>query len=304
MSLIRKKVTPKLVAANRGNSQKSTGPKTLIGKGHSSRNAGKHLVHTTALPTGMKKLGEDPAEFKRLREGLRRTFQPQDDFESMLVEEMAENRWRRQRLMRAENAILVSRRLDLKREREWTAHMARREMHRACGAPETSDQGLVNTADCPEKFASILSILRSVLDGYSSDGFTSIRHEPFGAIYGARASGRGNELVLSYNLYKLCTEDPGKSAEDHAYAQELLALALKDEIRYFEKEFELYRAREIDVTDEMKDTRLLAPREGVHKISRYEAHLERQFERKLRQLVAWRRAKEETVWSVPASGGS
>jgi hypothetical protein len=46
----------------------------------------------------------------------------------------------------------------------------------------------------------------------------------------------------------------------------------------------------------MKDLRLLPSRGDVRKISRYEAHLERQFERKLRQLVAWRRAKGEAAF--------
>lgn len=35
------------------------------------------------------------------------------------------------------------------------------------------------------------------------------------------------------------------------------------------------------------------PGEVLHRIMRYESHLERQFERKLQQLVAWRRAKGE-----------
>ena len=39
MSLIQKKTTPRLHAANRANSLKSTGPQTKLGKAHSSRNA-------------------------------------------------------------------------------------------------------------------------------------------------------------------------------------------------------------------------------------------------------------------------
>ena len=38
------------------------------------------------------------------------------------------------------------------------------------------------------------------------------------------------------------------------------------------------------------------PGEVLDRIMRYEAHLERQFERKLQQLVAWRRAKGEPAF--------
>jgi len=44
-------------------------------------------------------LGEEPAAFEKLRESLRRPFGPRDGFEQRLVEDMAEIRWRRQRLM-------------------------------------------------------------------------------------------------------------------------------------------------------------------------------------------------------------
>jgi hypothetical protein len=56
----------------------------------------------------MKELGEDPAAFEQLSESLRQAFGPQDGFEEMLVEDMAEIRWRRERLMRAEAGMLAS----------------------------------------------------------------------------------------------------------------------------------------------------------------------------------------------------
>ena len=43
----------------------------------------------------------------------------------------------------------------------------------------------------------------------------------------------------------------------------------------------------------VKDSQLIPAEEDMERILRYETALERQFERKLQQLVAWRREKKE-----------
>ena len=43
----------------------------------------------------------------------------------------------------------------------------------------------------------------------------------------------------------------------------------------------------------VKDSQLIPAEEDMERILRYEAALERQFERKLQQLVAWRRERKE-----------
>jgi len=67
----------------------------------------------------MQELGEEAAAFEEVRESLLRTFRPADGFEQMLVEDMAEIRWRRQRLMRAEAGIVASQKRKFEIEREW-----------------------------------------------------------------------------------------------------------------------------------------------------------------------------------------
>ena len=66
----------------------------------------------------MKELGEDYAAFEELHESLCRAFDPWKGFEQMLVEDMAEIRWRRQRLMRAEAGILATQKRKFEIERE------------------------------------------------------------------------------------------------------------------------------------------------------------------------------------------
>src|SRR5208282_3611372 len=103
MSLITRPTNPLLQPKNRANSLKSTGPRTVAGKAQSSRNATKFGIFAKIQPESMKALGEDPDAFLDLRQALHDAFSPEDGFEEMLVADMAEIRWRRQRLVRAES---------------------------------------------------------------------------------------------------------------------------------------------------------------------------------------------------------
>ena len=49
----------------------------------------------------------------------------------------------------------------------------------------------------------------------------------------------------------------------------------------------------MEVTELLMASHLIPSQEDLSKIMDYEAALERQFERKLQQLLAWRRAKGE-----------
>ena len=107
MPLIGKKVTPKMIAANRRNSLKSTGPRTRPGKRRASLNSLKHGAYARPDPQwreAMQKLGEDPGEYERLRQELMAAWQPSNSIEGMLVGDLADLYWikRRTRLTRAE----------------------------------------------------------------------------------------------------------------------------------------------------------------------------------------------------------
>jgi hypothetical protein len=64
----------------------------------------------------------------------------------------------------------------------------------------------------------------------------------------------------------------------------------------------LHYASGVEVTEPPKDTLLIPSKEDLDMIMRYETALERQFARKVQQLVAWRRAKgEDSPWEIPES---
>jgi hypothetical protein len=89
------------ITANQNNAAHSTGPKTPEGKFAAARNSTKHGLAGafTVLPH------EDQDEFDVLLACLRDEFQPANQHESFLTEQMAESRWRLSRARKIETAI-------------------------------------------------------------------------------------------------------------------------------------------------------------------------------------------------------
>ena len=101
MSTVRR-ISEKKIEANRRNAQLSTGPKTLEGKERVARNALKHglLARDVIIVAGDGK--ENEAEFHQLLDDLYDDHEPVGPIEHMLVQNMAVNRWRKWRVLRAE----------------------------------------------------------------------------------------------------------------------------------------------------------------------------------------------------------
>ena len=78
-------MSPKKLEANRRNAQKSTGPRSIEGKGRARFNALKHgaTAQIPVLP------GEDPALFHARVDAYKADLQPQTTLESELIERMA-----------------------------------------------------------------------------------------------------------------------------------------------------------------------------------------------------------------------
>lgn len=171
MSLIQKKTTPRLQAANRANSLKSTGPQTKLGKARSSRNALKYGVFARLPEASMKELGEDPAAFEQLSESLRQARCPRDGFEQMLVEDLAEIRWRRQRLVRAEAGILATKRREFEIEREWKVADYGKGLAGVSNDMLSHDWGLAPLHPSDENFAQIIDLLEVLKHLVETEGF-------------------------------------------------------------------------------------------------------------------------------------
>ena len=87
--------------ANRQNAQKSTGPKTAKGKSASSKNRLAHGLCSESLLVG----GETAADFDALLATVRKAYNPVNDEEAMLSDQLTQALWRFNRAQRVETQI-------------------------------------------------------------------------------------------------------------------------------------------------------------------------------------------------------
>ena len=82
--------------------RRGTGPRTKLGKAKSRSNATKHGIFSNIVAVG----SESPAKVRALLRALREHFQPQDAFESLLVDKLTALMWRHRRLMIATRSLI------------------------------------------------------------------------------------------------------------------------------------------------------------------------------------------------------
>ena len=103
----------KQLEANRANSRRSTGPRSVAGKARSRMNSRKHGLTASTLVIA----GEDPSEFEKLRAELMEEHGPQTALECELVERLSGLLWRLRRVPYFEAAIMNARQVEVE-ERE------------------------------------------------------------------------------------------------------------------------------------------------------------------------------------------
>lgn len=125
-------------AANRRNSQKSTGPCSAAGKAAVAGNAVRHglLAERALLPD------EDEAAFEELRAGMHEQLAPKGALEGELVEDVAANLWRLRRIKQIEVGVLIAHR---HRDEADQAEAEILELERYW--PAGSENGLVHESD-------------------------------------------------------------------------------------------------------------------------------------------------------------
>ncbi len=297
MGLIRKMVTSAVLAVNRANSRRSTGPRSELGKGHASRNSSKHLIFARVSLSLMKELGEDPADLEKLQEGLRQDLQPQGSLEEMLVHEMAENRWRLGRLYRAEMGILAVQQLQL----EYALRPAPAKSQASWDNLSAEPFGLAGVSESPDKNRQVLGLLDTLRADFERAGFTRKGLELLETIYGSSPGVPGAGLITQYKAQmKVPKSEPIESETESAAvddegvegALERFLESLDHEINTFKQRLRvLSLAQKLPLPESVKNTKLLLERDDLDRLMQYETHLDRQFHQKLQQLVAWRRAK-------------
>jgi len=101
-------VSARMLAANRANARRSTGPRTPEGKARSRRNALVHGLRAGKLAPPLLATDEDRAAFAELVAGLRAEFTPASPLEEALIRSLAEAYLGLCRAARAEAAAIVA----------------------------------------------------------------------------------------------------------------------------------------------------------------------------------------------------
>ena len=100
--------TEKQILANRANATKSRGPKTPAGKARASQNAHKHTLDACNVIA----IGEDNNAFNAFLGSYSTRFQPADDVEADLVEDLAVAAWKRRRYWSLEARLFNQSRIE------------------------------------------------------------------------------------------------------------------------------------------------------------------------------------------------
>jgi hypothetical protein len=101
-------LTPRRLAANRENAQKSTGPRTEGGKQRSSKNS----LHHAAFAAHLLQPGEDESDLHTLRNALLADLAPQTALELCLADRVVSAAWRLRRLQHADRCLTEMQQLD------------------------------------------------------------------------------------------------------------------------------------------------------------------------------------------------
>ncbi len=151
--------------------------------------------------------------------------------------------------------------------------------------------GLLYGEDCRAKYVEITGELTTLRASVEKEGFTEAGFKFLKAVYGDEPGPTG--FLLQHYFGSYVKEQQGGDPALQEQNRKRFLGRLDPEIESFERLGQLDLDRNGPLTEPMKDAQLLPDQQDLEKIMRYEAAIERQFERKLQQLVSWRREKRD-----------
>jgi hypothetical protein len=263
----------------------ATGPRTPEGKERSKRNALKHGILSEVVVLK----GEPHAKYESLLKGLWENLQPEGKLEEILVEKLAVNEWRRRRLLVAEGAEIQKGREFF----EWDQQNLKQKWAEEVGGSSLThlNGGLIREILCPDVLERCLELLSELREGFEADGFNADRD---GTIL-KKIYGEGDDAHLRETLYDsyfnwLNTADASeeeRQREGFATPKQCKQNVLHEidaEIRRL-KDYQKTYASILAKGTELETLRRSVPDSpGLDRLLRYEASLERAFDRTLSQL--------------------
>ena len=262
-----------------------TGPRTILGKKISSKNAIKRGIYSKL--TLLK--DECPAELKSLTEGLRSALQPSNNLEELLFDEIVTNRWRLRRALLAEVGEITIHAEFLEFDRRLKQQ---REAHDLTIPPQPAPgeiygpapTGLIRNIDNPVVLEHCLQSLIELQNGIDANGFDGEHDLPL--------------LVLIYgdlheDLFRPTLHDEYSACVAHEEATKFGAHPERDECkrRFLKKlvaeinDLQRYRSLEPRRVRVEIERQRVPDSPAFERVYRAETHLGRCFDRTLSQYM-------------------
>ena len=270
----------------------STGPTTERGKQKSRQNAIKHGI----FAVGVIRSRESQAEYLSTVEDMVETLQPVGSLEEILVEKLAMLVWRYRRLLQAEAAEVASQVKDS--QEAYQLKKGKAAIH------AESQDGLIphalnyNNEECLEE---AIAYLRNLRQRANEKGLDWQRdridlRDVYGPVEGwnplmpsrMKETDPAGPLASRYRELADTGEDEGRASNVPRDAAESIVRMLSEEINKLEIQLKEWR-QEGDQRNQLEETRKLVPCED--RLQRYEASLDRSFDRTLSQLERLQRMR-------------
>ena len=268
------------------------GPRTPEGKGRSKLNAITHGIFSKVVVLKT----ESQVEYDSLLQGLRQACKPQGKLEEILVDKLTTILWRYRRLINAESGEISENlssidRIDL-RIRERDSLNAEKDQRKA--------RGLIGMAYDPETLTGCLRELSSFRERIKAKGFTKIDRFYLAEIYGYDANAKKTIAVKSLVNPNLFVEyerysDTAEAAREHSMksekCREQVLICIEKEIDRLKGDLDALNASRAERAQFEKQRRSLPQTDQMERLLRYEASLERAFDRTLLQLERLQRMR-------------
>jgi hypothetical protein len=270
---------------------RATGPRTTPGKERSKHNALKHGIFSKLVL-----LKDEPsAGFDALLKGLRKDLQPEGTLEDVLVEKLGVLLWRQRRLVIAETA-------EIRKAVEFLGwDEDQRQTERANDISEYSihyEGGLIHRIANPTILEECLELLKELKEVIKERGFdTESDSSILTKLYGVASSEKWQRTLFdSYQTWLATAECSEDERQQHGYATpEECKNNFLEELGEEIKRLERYKKTRAAIESERM--KLEALRRSVpdspqlDRLLRYEASLERAFDRTLIQLERLQRMR-------------
>jgi hypothetical protein len=281
-------IAPSTTSIRRG-----TGPRTLKGKDRSKQNATKHGIFSGSVVLK----DESRSEYESLLRSLSETCQPEGRLEEILVEKLTMILWRHRRLLQAEAGEIGRNVQFLKRDK---AEQQRAEAVAIRSSEEDpfESKPLIHHISNPEILTRCLRLLEELRDAIKSGSFERERDTSFlTSIYGGRDEDQLEETLYdTYSIWLGTSECSEEERQHENYAtpsqcRDNVLEAIDSEIRRLNS----FKKSQASVESERSRLEILRRSipdgPGLERLLKYEASLERSFDRTLNQLERLQRMR-------------